>query len=216
MSFTYATLTSAIQNFAEYDETDYVADIPTFIRNAEERIFRAIELPCARKTATGTMTIGDDTITHSITDLYWPHYFAITVAGAKIPLLPKEPDWLVEAYGGNTSGQPIYYAMNNELEFFVAPKPSSAFTWEVVYHGLPTSIVDGTTSWLGTNARNALLYGSLVEGAIYMRQDQDVLQAYETHFQEAMGQLSEQGQFRLRKDNFRSRDKRPVDGQATH
>lgn len=209
----YTELLALIADFTEYDEADFLAARADFVRNAEERVFRTIELPCARKAATGSLTLNDDTLTHGLTDYFWPHYFTVTVAGRKVPLLHKEPDWIVEAYGGDTAaaGQPIYYAEKNSAEFLLGPVPGSAYAYEITYHGLPTSIVDGSTSWLGTNARNALLYGSLVEAAIFMRQDPDVVAAYETHFQEAMGQLADQGKYRMRKDNFRRRDKRPTE-----
>lgn len=206
---TYAELVALIEGHCEYEESDFVAAIPDFVRNAEERIFRSIQLPCARKSSAGTLDSGVQAKAHGLTDFYWPHYFTITVSGNAVPLLNKEPDWIVEAYSGVSSGTPIYYASKNDTHFMFGPTPNSGFAYEIVYHGLPDSIVDDSTSWLGTNARNALLYASLVEADLYMRQDDDVLMKHEAHFQEALGQLADQGNFRMRKDNFRKRDQRP-------
>jgi hypothetical protein len=56
MSFTLTTLTSSIQEWTQNDETTFVAEIPFFIKNAEERIFKVVDLDYFRKNVTGTMT----------------------------------------------------------------------------------------------------------------------------------------------------------------
>ena len=40
MSFTLATLKTAIQNYTENDETTFTSTLDTFIKNTEERIFK--------------------------------------------------------------------------------------------------------------------------------------------------------------------------------
>lgn len=211
MSLTYTQLSNLIQDYSEYEEADFVAAIPDFVRNAEERIFRTIELPCARKTSTGNLTSSQQTLAHGLSDFYWPHYLQVTVSGSPVVLINKEPDWVVQAFSGVANGAPRYYAIKSDTHLMFAPTPNSGYAYELTYHGLPTSIVTASTSWLGTHARNALLYGSLVEGGLFMRQDDDVVAAYEAHFQEALAQLAEQGRYRLRKDNYRERDRRPSD-----
>ena len=44
MSFTLTTLTSSIQEWTQNDEATFVAEIPFFIKNAEERIFKVVDL----------------------------------------------------------------------------------------------------------------------------------------------------------------------------
>lgn len=207
----YTELTALITGFNEYAEADYVAAIPDFVKNAEERIYRSVQLPAARKEATGLCVIGDEEIAVP-SDHFWPLNFSITVSGAKVLLMNKEEDWIIEAYGAAANGQPVCYAMKNDTKFILGPKPGTAYPYTIRYHGLPESIVTASTSWLGTHARNALLYGSLVEACIFMRQDADVLTAHEQHYQEALQQLAEQGNFRIRKDTNRRRDSRPDEG----
>ena len=45
----YTQLSTAIQDYTSNYETTFVASIPTFIAQAEERIYRAIEIPELRK-----------------------------------------------------------------------------------------------------------------------------------------------------------------------
>ena len=44
MSFTYAQLKSAIQDYTENSETSFVNNLPLFIRLAEERILKTVQL----------------------------------------------------------------------------------------------------------------------------------------------------------------------------
>ena len=43
MSFTLSTLKTAVQNYTESTETTFVASLDTFIKEAEERILKAVE-----------------------------------------------------------------------------------------------------------------------------------------------------------------------------
>ncbi len=52
----YVTLYQTIQNYAENTEALFVASIPTFVQQAEERIFNMIQFPSLRKNVTGTLT----------------------------------------------------------------------------------------------------------------------------------------------------------------
>ena len=56
MSFTLATLKSAVQDYCETAETTFVSDLDIFIKEAEERILKNVELPVFRKNVTGTAT----------------------------------------------------------------------------------------------------------------------------------------------------------------
>ena len=44
MSFTYTTLTQSIKDWTENDESTFVDEIPFFVTNAEERIFKTVDL----------------------------------------------------------------------------------------------------------------------------------------------------------------------------
>ena len=58
MSFTLATLKSTVQDYCETAETTFVAELDTFIQEAEERILKNVELPVFRKNVTGNATTG--------------------------------------------------------------------------------------------------------------------------------------------------------------
>jgi hypothetical protein len=49
MSFTYATLKTAIQDYTDNSETTFVANLPNFVKAAEDRIFESVDLELFRK-----------------------------------------------------------------------------------------------------------------------------------------------------------------------
>ena len=55
MSFTFAQLKTALQDYTENEETSFVTNLPIFIRQAEERILKNVQLTLFRKNVTGTI-----------------------------------------------------------------------------------------------------------------------------------------------------------------
>ena len=53
---TYTELVAEIQNYTQNYETTFVATIPTFVTQAEERIYNSVQIPALRKNVTGGTT----------------------------------------------------------------------------------------------------------------------------------------------------------------
>ena len=49
----YTQLSTAIQDYTQNYETDFVANIPTFVEQAEQRIYNTVQIPSLRKNVTG-------------------------------------------------------------------------------------------------------------------------------------------------------------------
>jgi hypothetical protein len=192
----YAELTQAIQDYLENSETKLVSQIPTFVRQTEERIFRSVLIPELRTHATAPTAIGNRYLSRP-TDFLAPFSMAaIGSTGGYNYLLEKDVDFIREAYSSPAiTGIPKYYAQFNgdttsgEGNFLLGPTPDAIYTVELHYYYDPPSIVDTGTSWLGTNAESLLLYGCLLEAYTVMKGDADLLQTYERKYQEALAQL---------------------------
>jgi hypothetical protein len=52
----YAELVTAIQDYTENFESTFNASIPTFVKQAEERIFNSVQFPSLRKNVTGNVS----------------------------------------------------------------------------------------------------------------------------------------------------------------
>ena len=73
----YTELTAAIKDYTNNTETNFVAAIPTFVKQAEQRIYRSVNLPVNRKNVAGNMTDGNAYLTMP-TDFLFPLSLSIT------------------------------------------------------------------------------------------------------------------------------------------
>jgi hypothetical protein len=145
----------------------------------------------------------------SPSDYLSTYSLAVIVAGEQSYLLPKDVAFIREAYPSATStGVPKYYALFDENTFLLGPTPGSSYSMELHYYYEPASIVDTGTSWLGTNAENALLYGCLVEGYTVLKGDTEIMQIYVDRYNDALTQLKTLGEGRDRSDTYRNGETR--------
>jgi hypothetical protein len=192
----YAELVQDLQDYLETSETSFVSNIPTFVKQAEERIYRSVQIPELRKNATASTTAGNQYLARPSDFLSVFSLAVVDGSGNYSYLYDKDVNFIREAYpSASTQGTPKYYAqfdgdqVGTEGNFILGPTPSSALTVELHYYYDPPSIVDTGTSWLGTNAETALLYGSLVEAYTYLKGDADMLQVYMERYADAMEKL---------------------------
>ena len=181
MSFTYAQLKTAIQDYSDNSETTFVNHLNDFIKASEEKIFKSIDLDLFRKNVTSALTSSDQFLTVP-SDYLASFSLQITTAGSESFLLQKDVNFLREyTPAATTTGLPKYYARFDIDNFILAPTPNSNYAIELHYYYRPTSLTAGSdsgTTWLSTNAPYALLYGSLIEAYTYMKGEPDVLQNY--------------------------------------
>ena len=200
---TYAELKAAIQDYTNNTETGFVAAIDTFIKQAEQRIYRSVNLPVNRKNVAGTITDGNKYLSMP-TDFLFPLSLSLTSSSNQIFLLNKDANFIRATYpNASTEGVPKYYGVFDSDTFIVGPTPNDDFVTELHYYYQPASIVDSSTSWLGTNADTVLLYGSLVEAYTYMKGDADIMQLYQQRHDSALELLKAQAEGRMTGDEYR-------------
>ena len=179
MAYTFGTLKTAIQDYTENTESTFVSQLSRFIINAEERIFKEVQLDVFRKYTTGTTQQNNKFLTKP-TDILSPLSLSVVNGSSNEFLLYKHSTFLQDfTPNPSTSGIPIYYADWDDTAFILAPTPSSALTMELHYYYRPASITageDSGTTWLGDNAQLALLYGSLVEAYTFMKGDEGIIE----------------------------------------
>ena len=206
MSFTLATLKTAIQDYADNSETSFVTNLPNFIKAAEEKIFKGVDLDIFRKNVTSAFTSSDQFLT--VTSDYLASFsLQITTSGSESFLLQKDVNYLREyTPASTTTGLPKYYARFDTDNFIVAPTPNSNYTIELHYYYRPASLTAGAdsgTTWLSTNAPFALLYGSLIEAYYYMKGEPDVIAQYEKNYVFYLQRLKDLGEARENEDAYR-------------
>lgn len=205
----YSELVQAVKDYTENTETTFVNNINMFIRQAEERINRDVQIPELRKNVTGNVSASNQYLAR-------PSDFLSTFSLAVIDgsnnftyLLEKEVNFIREAYpSASTTGLPKYYAnfdgekSGSNGNFILGPTPDAAYNIELHYYYDPPSIVTSTTSWLGDNAETTLLYGTLYEAYTFMKGEPDVLQNYLQRYQSALMNMASLGVM-IKNDSYR-------------
>lgn len=206
MTMTYGELKQAIQDYTENDETTFVNNIPLFIRLAEERILKSVQLNLFQKNQFGNMTSGNEYLA-APSDFLAPFSLSIDVNGDKEFLLFKDLDF-VQSYNpdATTTGEPKYYAQFDVDNFIVAPTPDANYTVDIHYLYRPASLTAGAdsgTSWLSENAEITLLYASLVEAYTFMKGEPNLLMLYNQRFMEGLSRLKNLGEAQETMDEYR-------------
>ena len=205
----YSQLVAEIQSYTE--NQFQTADIDTFIRQAEQRVYNQVQLPALRKNVTGNATQGNKYLTCP-TDWLATYSMAVMdpVTNEYEYLLNKDVNFIREAFPfPAVSGKPTHYAQFDQDTFILGPTPDEDYEIELHYFYYPQSIVDAGTTWLGNNFYSVLLYGALLEAYTFMKGETDVMTAYQKRYDEAMAMLKMLGDGKNRTDAYR-------DGQARY
>ena len=202
---TYAELIATVQTYTQNDEATFVAELPTFVKQAEDRILHMVQLPMFRKSSDANMT-ADNRFLTAPNDVISIHSLAVTDASSNFSyLLNKDVNFLREAFPAQaTSGLPLYYALWDEDTFLLAPTPDSGYAATLHYFYKPESLVTASSTWLGDEAEAAVLYGTLMEAHTFMKGDPDIMQVYDQRFKEALVKLKELGDGKNRTDSYRT------------
>jgi hypothetical protein len=208
MSFTYDQLKTAIQDYTQNQETSFVNNLPLFIRVAEERILKNVQLTLFRKNVTGNTTASNQYLA-APSDFLAPFSLSYTDGDGNKDFLEYKDVNFVQEYNpdATTTGAPRYYAYFDVSSFLIGPTPDSSYSVELHYFYRPASLTSGSgssTTWLSTNAEVALLYGCLIEAYTYMKGEADVMQEYEKRFAEAIISLKNFGEAKEVTDAYRT------------
>lgn len=169
---TYTELRASIADYLA--RSDLTSAIPDFISLCEAKLNR--ELRCRQMEVRATTTV--DTSSTSPEFITLPNYFQqmrwIRLSGVtgKPRLEYYSPTQMAEYRTriGNASGTPEKFTIiGSEIE--VAPTPDSNYTLEMVYRRNIPSLSGNETNWLLTLAPDVYLYGSLMEAAPYINND---------------------------------------------
>jgi hypothetical protein len=214
---TYTELKAAIQAYTENSDTSFVAEIPVFVEQAEQRIYNSVQFPSIRKNVTGVVSTATPYLSAPSDYLASYSLAVVDTDGSYVYLLNKDVNFIREAYPkASDTGLPKFYALfgptiasstiTNELSFMLGPKPDANYTVELHYYYYPESISTASSgqTWLGDNFDTVLLYGSLLEAYTYMKGEVDMMQLYNQKYMEALSLAKRLGDGMERQDAYRS------------
>lgn len=217
---TYNELTEAIQQYlmVEYvgdgAEPTFVANIDNFIKNTEIIINNTVQLPAFRVNVTGSVTTGNPYLT--IPSDFLSIFSLAVIPSNTINLVPtptyqyllnKDVNYIREAFPyPSVDGIPQYYSLFDNNTFIIGPTPDVDYDVEMHYYAYPQSIVDAPSgvTWLSTEFPNALLWGALVEGYIFLKGETALIQTYQAKFDQVMAEVKQLGDGKNRQDSYRT------------
>ena len=229
--YDYSTLTAAIRNYTEVDDSVFTqAVIDEFIMAAEFRIYQELPMDSQRFVQEGTLAADDNTINAPAGCLFIRgiEVFNSTSssAGNGSWLEKKDQTYLAEytdrltgPEGDRTAqdvtGFPKYYAMfggaDNTTDtssggMYIAPTPDAGYVFRVYYNKMPNGLGSGTgfnnNTYLSTYFPQGLLYACLVEAYAFLKGPTDMLTYYENRYKNAIQQFAGMQLGRRRRDDY--------------
>ena len=153
----YVELWQTIQDYTENTETTFVSNIPRFVKEAEDRIYNAAQIPALRKNVTGNLTASNPYL--SLPNDWLSNYSLAVIDSSNnyYYLLNKDVNFIREAFPGpSVLGIPYYYALFgsqlnnvNEMSLILGPTPDQNYSVELHYFYYPPTIVQGNISTFG-------------------------------------------------------------------
>jgi len=186
----YTQLVANIQNFLEDDSTELQASIDQIIEQAETMIFQRMpNLPCFRKTTTGSMIAGTSDYTVPLARMIRQ----VSIISSNVAsYLNHRVDSYIRDYSPNatTQGTPIMYSTKSAgtagTVVTLAPTPNSTDTYQVDFVAPETGLSSSNTNnWVGDNLENVLLAACLYEASAFLKAG-ETLSLYKTQFDEAV------------------------------
>jgi hypothetical protein len=202
---TYDELVTNIRNYTEVDANVFSnAVINTFITLAENRILRDIDLDVFKLEVAGSMTSGNKFLT-APSDILTHRYMMITSGTDQVFLDFRDTSFMKEYWpNGAATGTPKYYSVWDQNTFYVAPTPNANFSVELGYIYRPAQLSPATpTTWISTNAPEALFYACLIQAYSYTKGPLEMLQYFENSYKQAVQGLGIEQQGRRRRDEYR-------------
>ena len=160
----YVQLYQSIQDYAETTEQLFVANIPRFVQEAEERIYNSVQIPALRKNVTGTLTASNKYLSLPNDWLSTYSLAIVNADGTYEYLLNKDVNYIRQAFPSPTdTGTPTHYGLFgsqysaiNELSLILGPTPDASYVAELHYFYYPPTIVQGQISSLATSSVGSL------------------------------------------------------------
>lgn len=174
--WTYTTLTAALQAWPEDDNSEYTTNLDSIIGLGETKLLRDLDLELFDTTATFAFTASSGQLAKP-SGILAPRTLSYTDSGGGFNYLhPRSYEYVLDYQANAQSGElPKYYAELNDTTWLIAPLPVSAFAGTVRYIKRPQGLKDvggSNTTWLSTNAADALLYACIIAAEEYLKGDE--------------------------------------------
>lgn len=191
---TYDSLVADIQNYAERNDNPFLAQIPSFISMAENRLAMEVKPLGYVRVANGNLS--GNTL---VKPARWRRTksFSITISGQRRYLFERKYEYCrTYAPDPAATDAPKYYADYDYEHFFIAPTPDSNYAFELSYYERPTPLSASIqTNWTTQYAPQLLLYSSLLEAQPFLKMPERIAE-FQALYDRALKALIDEDQSR--------------------
>ena len=225
---TYATLTTAIQDYTEVGTSVFTSTITDqFIMNAEYRIGYDIPIDADRVQSQAQLAADNNSINVPAECLFvralqvFPSTTSTTVQGS---YLERRDQTFMQEYVGELTGDvgsgtgqdttaiPKYYSMfggatgtgaTTSGAVYLAPTPDQNYLYIMHWNKLPQALSgSNTTTYISQYFPQGLLYACLVEAYGFLKGPQDLLTLYEKKYKQELEKFAAMQIGRRRRDDY--------------
>ena len=218
--FTYATLTTAIQDYTEVDSNVLTATITDqIIENTELRILRDVPIDAYKKQSIGNLVTGQNTINVPAKTLFVKGvqvYDSNSLSTGNNTWLEKKDETYLQEYQPSTESadraKPKYYAMfggatgvtdTTSGRLFLAPAPDDTYVFKIHYEAIPDGLSgSNTTTYISQYFGNGLLYACLSEAFSFLKGPIDMLTLYENKYKQEVEKFAAEQLGRRKRDDY--------------
>lgn len=195
VGMTYSSLISDIQNYCERDDDPFVVSIPTFIMLAENRIASENKPLGFLRTVSGTF---EGPILEKPVRWRKTKSFSFTYSGRREHLYERGYDYCrTYAHDSTQLAVPRFYADYDFEHWFIAPRPSGAYPFEIQYYERPEPLsTEQQTNWTTRYAPQCLLYAALMEAMPFLKTSERIPE-FQALYDRAIGAIVKEDSERL-------------------
>lgn len=160
----YATLQTAVADYLA--KSNLTTFIPNFVQNAENKLYRTLNLRNEETALAVTVTSGTGTVPTDFKALKFA--YADTSPVTRLDWTSLEV--LYDKYPDRTGAETAKLISREGANFVFGPFPAD-FTLSGIYYAKQDNLFTTDPSWYVSNAPEVLLYGALLEAEPFLRND---------------------------------------------
>jgi hypothetical protein len=194
-NLTYDSLLQTLQRYIERGtnvDTEVYAQLPYLINQAERDIADKLKILGLKNFVVGAFVAGDSV--YAKPDRWRQTAYINFGTGVgnvvRTPIFPRSLDYC-RTYWPNPvlRDVPKFYSDYDYLHWLVVPTPDAAYPFEVSYYQQPPLLDSSVQSnWISSYAPNLLLYGTLLQCAPFLRNDERI-QTWQSYYSDQLGTI---------------------------
>ncbi len=172
-AMTYQSLCKSVLQWLERSDQAVVDALPIFISMAEFEIAQQLKTLGQTRVAQSEMTAGNPVIKKPAR---WRKTVSMNlIDGEKKKTVLLRKYEYIKTYSDdvNSAGLPLYYADYDAEHWIVGPTPDKNYEFETIFYERISPLSSSNqTNYLTQNAPNLILWGTLVQAGIFLKNEQ--------------------------------------------